>query len=221
MHSRVRRYARNPVGVGLPEGLVAVAHDHYVARLDLDSRPRGDRIELLRCDRLADGDVALLAAGGDVEEHAAGRQAVKVSVDRAPGRPGRGQAVLESSAVVELAVPRHVAQRVDVRDREAVIHEVEPIEHHVGALAARRERHVVHDRRLGPDVSRERDRPAGSHQRRGLRALRGGDQIRGAALVVVAPAAPVVQFLEVALDPILRGWLPVGHRRVLSMKIQR
>jgi hypothetical protein len=37
----------------------------------------------------------------------------------------------------------------------------------------------------------------------------------------VAPAAPVIQLLEVALDPILRGWLPVGHWRVLSMKIQR
>ena len=213
MHPGVGRHARHPVGIRLAEGFVAVAHDDHVARLDLHARPRGDRVELFRGDGLTDRHVALRAAGGDVEQHASRRQAVEVGVDRAPGGPGRGQAVLERAAVVELAVPRDVAQGVDVGDREPVIDEIEPIEHHVGALAVRRERHVVHDRRLRADVSSQRDRPTRAHQRRGLRALGGGDQIRGAALVVVAPAAPVVQLLEVPFDASLRGWLPVGHHR--------
>src|SRR5438105_3509073 len=213
MHPRMRGHPGHPVGIRLPKGLVAVAHDDDVARLDRHARPCGHGVELLGRDRLADGHVALLAAGGDVEEHASGRQAVEVRVDRAPGGPGRRQAVLERAAVVQLAVPGHVAERVNVGDREPVVDEVEAIEHDVGTLTARRERHVVHDRRLGPDVARQRNRAAGPHQGRGLGALDGGDEVRGAALIVVSPAPPVVELLEIPLDAILRGWLPVGHRR--------
>ena len=69
---RMRRHARHPVGVRLAERLVAAAHDHDVARLDLARPARAATASSsLRCDRLADGHVALLAAGGDVEEHAA------------------------------------------------------------------------------------------------------------------------------------------------------
>src|SRR5262249_43942181 len=63
------------------------------------------------------------------------------------------------------------------------------------------------------DVPRQRDRPARAHERGSLRALGGRDEIRGAALVVVTPAAPVVELLEVAFDAVLRGRLPVGHRQ--------
>jgi hypothetical protein len=173
--------------------------------------PRGRRVELAGGDGLADGHVALRPAGGHVEQDAARGDAVEVGVDRAPGGAGRGEAVLERPPVEQLAVPGHVAERVDVSDREAVVDEVEAVQHDVGPLAVRREGDVVHERRRGADVARERHGAAGADERRGLGALGGGDQVRGAALIVVAPAAPVVQVLEVALEAVLRGWRPVGH----------
>src|SRR6267378_1369031 len=72
---------------------------------------------------------------------------------------------------------------------------------------------VVHDRRLRSDVTRQRDGAARPHERVCLGPLGGRDEVRGAALIVVTPAAPVVELLEIAFDAILRGWSPVGHRR--------
>ena len=43
---------------------------------------------------------------------------------------------------------------------------------------------------------RERDRFAGLHQLRGGGALFVGDKVQGAALVILAPAAPVTDLLE-------------------------
>ena len=158
-----------------------------------------------RRDRLADRHVALLAPAATSSRTPRVVMPVEVGVDRAPGGAGRGEAILERPAVVELAVPGHVTEGVDVGDGEAVVDEVEAVEHDVGALAVGRERGVVHDRRLRADVARERDRAARPHERVRLRALGGGDQVRGAALVAVAPAPPVVQVLEVPLDAVLRG----------------
>src|SRR5207244_6611154 len=92
--------------------LVAVAHYHHVAGLDLRPGPGGGGVERLRRHRLAHAHVAFLAPGGDVEEHAARREAVEVGVDRAPGGAGRSQAVLERAPVEELTVPADVAERV-------------------------------------------------------------------------------------------------------------
>src|SRR5712691_5285525 len=90
-------------------------------------------VELARRDRVADRDVALLPPRGHVEEDAARGDAVEERVDRAPGGAGRAQALHEGPPIVELAVERHVAERVDVGDGEAVVDEIEAVEDHVGA----------------------------------------------------------------------------------------
>src|SRR5207302_7483251 len=124
----------------------------------------------------------------------------------------RAQALSERPPVVELAVERDVAEGIDVGDRVAVVHEVEAVEHRIGALAVHGERHVVHERGLRPDVPRERDGAPGPYERLRPRALRRGDQVHGAELIGVTPAAPVVELLEVPFDARRWRWRPVGHR---------
>src|SRR2546425_1031903 len=215
----MRRDAWDPVRMLAAERLVAAAHHDHVAGLDTHAEPRRRLVQLPRRHRIADGDVALVAPGGDVEQHAARQDAVEQRVDRAPGGAGGGEAVGERAAVVELTVPADVAERVDVGDPEPVVHEVEAVEHHVGALALGRARHVVHElqMRLRDDLARERDGAPGLHERARGRAARVGDEIYGAALVVVAPAPPVVQPLEVRLHVGLRRQLRSGHARLLAM----
>src|SRR5262249_36007380 len=65
---------------------------------------------------------------------------------------------------------------------------------------------------LRSEIARERHGAPGPDEPGGLGPLGRRDEVRGAALVVVAPAPPVVQLLEVALDTILRRRRPVGHR---------
>ena len=196
----MRRDARHPVGMRLLERLLPAA-DHYdIAGLDLHAGARCGSVELARRDRVADRDVALLPPRGHVEEDAARGDAVEERIDRAPGGAGRAQALHERPPIVELAVERHVAERVDVGDGEAVVDKIEAVEDHVGALAVARERGVVHERGLGPDVARQRHGAAGTNERLRGGAPGRGDQVHGAALVVAAPAPPVVQLLEVALD---------------------
>src|SRR5882672_12417324 len=103
MEPRVRRHTHHPVGVRPPERLVTAPHDHDVARLDPDARPRGNGVELLRRDGVADGDEPFLAARGDVEEHATRRDAtLEDRIDRAPRGAGCRETVLERPTVVEL-----------------------------------------------------------------------------------------------------------------------
>ena len=162
--------------------------------------------------RIAHRHVALLAPRRDVEEDAArGDAALEDRVDRAPERALGGQAVRERPAVVELAVPAHVAERVDVGDPEAVVDHVEAVEHHVHPLALGRERHVVHVHGPRDHVARERDGAALLDQPLRLRLLGGRDQVHRAELVVVPPAAPVVQLLEVPLDAVAGGQGGIGH----------
>jgi hypothetical protein len=87
------------------KALVAVAHDHHVARLHLHAGAGGDRVELLGRDGLADRHEAFLATGRDVQQDASRGETVEVRVDRAPGGAGGGEAVLERPAVEQLAVP--------------------------------------------------------------------------------------------------------------------
>src|SRR5437660_693681 len=60
--------------------------------------------------------------------------------------------------------------------------------------------------------ARQRDGATLLDQPLGLRLLGGGDQVHGAELVVVAPAAPVVELLEVAFDTITGRQRGIGHR---------
>ena len=132
---RVRRDTRTPVRVGGAKRLVAATQHDHVARLDLHPRTAGGGVQLLWRHRVSHRDVALRTSGGDVQEHAARHDAlVEDGVDRAPGGAVDGQAVGERAPVVQLAVPGHVAQRIDVGDPEAVVDHVEAVQHHVRPL---------------------------------------------------------------------------------------
>src|ERR671918_2247009 len=116
----MRRLPRDPLRMLLAKPFVAAPHDDDVAGLHRHAFTPGHLVQLLRHYRITDRDVALLAPSRDVEQHTARGDAVEQRIDRAPRRAGHAQAVLERAAVVELAIPRHVAERIDVRDPEAV-----------------------------------------------------------------------------------------------------
>ena len=201
----MRRDARYPVRVGGAERLVAAAHHHHVAGLYLHPGAIRHFVQLLRRDGIADGHVALAAPGRYVKHHAARLDAlVEDRVDGAPGGALRGQAVGERPAVVQLAVPGHVAQRVHVGDPETVVHHVEAVQHYVHALPLGGKGNVVHVDRARHHVARQRHRQTAADEVLGGRLLGRRDQVQRAELVVVTPATPVVQLLEIALHAILR-----------------
>ena len=102
-------------------------------------------LQLLGRHRMAHGDVAFLASGGDVQQHAAREDTlVEDRINGAPGGAVNGQAVGERTSVVQFSIPAHVAQCVDVGDPEAVVDHVEAVQHHVRPLAFRRKGDVVH-----------------------------------------------------------------------------
>ena len=217
MQARVLRDARLPVRVLEPELLVAAPQHHHVARLHLHAGAPLRLVQLARGHRAAHRDVALIAPGRHVEEHATGGDAaVEDRVDRAPQRALDGEALRERAPVVQLAVPAHVAERVHVGDPVAVVDHVEAVEHHVHPLALRRKRHVVHVHRPRDHVARQRDGAALLDQPLGLRLLGRRDQVHGAELVVVPPAAPVVQLLEVAFDATLPSNSQFATRKTAS-----
>ena len=144
-------------------------------------------------------------------------------------------------AVVHLALVEDVGEPVDVREDLAVEDEGDvlggPLEH----LDAGEERvagvvaegvalagldHVdqrvggAHRHRAGEgDLARAGDADAFLHQRGGLLALLGRDQVERAEEVVIPPAPPVAQGVEVADHLVLRRWRP--HRSASSSAASR
>ena len=102
-----------------------------------------------------------------------------------------------------------VTEGVDVGHGRAVVDEAQVV-HDVAAVPA--ERALGHEvlRRL--EDAAERDGPAGAHEAGGGGALLGGDEVDGADLVVVAPAAPVTP-VAVHRGVVGVGGLRGGRRR--------
>jgi len=212
----------HPLRVRLTELLVATSHHHRVARLLLHPRAPLRLVQLARGHGMPHRHVALLASRRDVEEDAArGDAALEDGIDGAPPGALYAQALCERPAVVELAVPSHVAEGVHVGDPIPVIDHVESVEDHVHALSLGGEGHVVHVHGARHHVAREGHRAALRDEPLRLRLLGRGDEVHGAELVVVTPAPPVVQLLEVPFDAIAGGKSGIGHEGSFPEELSR
>ena len=74
---------------------------------------------------------------------------------------------------------------------------------------------MVHVHRAGHHVARQRHRQTALDEMLRRRLLGRGDQVQRAELIVVAPAAPVVEFLEVAFHTVLRWYYHPRHLDLL------
>ncbi len=146
------------------------------------------------------------AMRGHVEQHAAGDDRAHV-VDRVAGRAARGHVLGRGPTVVERAVAEDVAQRVHVRGAVGVDHEDVLGAAGTGALRVAVQRDVPvlvaagPDRSFGAQRDRERvDAPVARQPRRRGGHL-GRDVVERAALVLVAPLAPVPRSLASCAPP--------------------
>ena len=202
------------------------AHEKDVTRFDADPlRPlRG--LEVFGHHPLPRLEPLHAAGARDVQEHTAAHHAVVQHLDGVDGGAlARGDQVARP-AVVELAVPEVVRGRVDVRD-------VVPVEDHadelggaatledplVGVVIAAltgvdHEAHRLHGGvggQLGAPGAGAGHAHAIRDEPRSRRALLRGDQVEGAELVILAPAAPVGQGAHVLAHLRFRG--DGGRRR--------
>ena len=160
------------------------------------------------------------AEARDVEQHAAADEAVPVVRDVEGCRALRGQHLLGGLAVVDLALVRDVAQRVDVGVAVAVAGHPQVVEPE--AQAARADVDVVGladevDRRVrvvrsGDLVDRDlhRDPPARPDEPGRVADAGRGDVVEGAELVVRPPAPPVLDRFEDRVE------LRHGHQRAFG-----
>src|SRR5262249_8728802 len=108
-----------------------------------------------------------------------------------------------------------VAERVDVGGRDAVVVDAVVVRGEA-ALAPRMRPHemVSRQRVVGTGVLRkrsaQRDAAPGGHEPGCRRALGRCDQVDGAELIVLAPAAPVAPLSDPALHFMLCRYLPVS-----------
>ena len=178
------------------------------------------RVEVFGMDRRAGLQVREAAEPRDVDQHAAGDDALFQVLDAQFRRAGGGDLRLRE-AVVHPARVEHVAQAVDVRVRQAVVRDLVGVGHGEAGVVRPRpvdhveERRTVVHRLLLLDVAGEGDRHPGTDQRHRRLALGRRHEVERAELVVGSPAAPVRELdqglLEVRTAP-SRG----GPRRVLS-----
>ena len=168
-----------------------------------------ERLEVGLADRRAQLEPAarcgLARQQGGVVQHAAGDDAVAERVDAALGTAAGRLDFLERRAGVTASVHEDVAvDGVEVAVDDAVVAAavLQPVRParlaDADDLAVQDRRRV--DRLLLHDVVRQRDADALLDEGRGLLALRGRDEVRGAELVVGAPATLVGQLLQGPLD---------------------
>ena len=178
----------------------AAVHEEGVAGFHGDPLCGRYRLELVSADRSVRRHVGLAAVAGHVEQDALGDDAPVPVGDVAEVGALGGDLDVGVAALPHAVLVPDVAEGVDVGHGRAVVDEAQVV-HDVAAVPA--------ERVLGDEVLRrledaaERDRPAGAHEAGGGGAFLGADEVDGAHLVVVAPAAPVA---------------PVAvHRRVVGL----
>ena len=178
---------------------------------------------MLGVDALAGVEPGTVQGGGDIEEDAAGDDAVLEGGDGVMRGAEAGGDQLGGLAVVHLPVPEEVAEAVDVGDGVAVEDEADELEG-AGVAGARRAHAVLVVEALaggehvalgrsegmvglgaGLDLPGAGDADALPHEGGGGAALLGGDQVEGPELVVVAPATPVGERVEVIEDLVFGG----------------
>ena len=172
-------------------------------------------------------DVRLAPVARHVEQDAPGDDAVAPGVDGAPGGSLRRHAGVRVAAPPHPVDVPHVAQGVDVRDGLAVVDEADVVDAGAGAIGARA---LADEVLLGLEHPAHRD-PAAVADEPGRRgALLRRDEVDGALLVVVAPAAPVAEVAVPRLHLGLRGQRRVrlhagrrcpGRRRPAGSRLPR
>ena len=127
------------------------------------------------------------------------------------GRIDRGEALSE----LLLARARTAVEKVEVHEALGELG-------HAAAGHAARRSGGLHQQYVGIEaVAEQHQLPCQRHGASGLDKLLRlelfglGDEIQGAELVVIAPAAPVVQLFEIPLNPVLRRQCGIWHGRYL------
>ena len=143
-----------------------------------------------------------------VDEHSAADEALAVVLDAQHAASAHGGHVASPPSVVHRVLPHHVSERVPLRRALGghLQHVVAPLESGSGLVVwtagervraghegeAQRRRARGEPRRRRVDRQGQREDLAGLDQPGRGHALLGADQVLGAALVVLAPAPPVV-----------------------------
>ena len=202
------------LAAGAHVGVLAAVHQQRVAGLHGHALRLGDRFELPAVHRTVRRDVGLAAVARHVEEHSLRDDAVAPGVDGAPGGSLRRHADVRIVALPHSVDVPHVTQGVDVRDGLAVVDEPEVVDARPGAV---RTRALADEVLLGLEHAAHRDLAAVADQAGRRGALLRRDEVDGALLVVVAPAAPVAEVAVPRLHLVLRRHrrvrLPRGRRR--------
>src|SRR5262245_6020040 len=188
----------------LPSGVDADG----VARLELDPPLGEDVVELPAVHGCVVRHARRAAMARDIEHDGAGHDALGPVLDRPePGALER-DLLLRIAPVPHRVVVPGVAERVDVGRRDAVVVDAVVVRGEA-ALAPRMRAHemVSRQRVVGAGIFRkrpaQRDATPGAHELGCRRALRRCDEVDGAELIVLAPAAPVAPLPDPALHFLL------------------
>ena len=163
---------------------------------------------------------------GNIQEHAARKNAVAPGLDRAVPRPVEPDLLRRVAPVPHPLLVPGVAERVDVGRRLAVIVHADEVDRPATVGLPLDGRHVVQRRRGVFGRRGDWERPAkrngeaAPHQRRSLPSLLCCDQVDGPGRAAVPPPAPVAPVPEIRVDPRLRRYLPVGHSAALHPRVE-
>ena len=178
------------IAAGAHVGVLAAVDEQRVAGLDVHALRLRDLLQLPAVHRPIRRDVRFAPVARHVEEHALGDDAVLPGVDRAPGGTLRRHADVRVAAPPHPVDVPHVTERVDVRDGLAVVDEADVVDAGAGAV---RTRALADEVLLRLEHPAHRDPAAVADEAGRRRALLRCDEVDGALLIVVSPAAPVAE----------------------------
>lgn len=175
----------------------ARANENDVTAFDVHAAPLLPGIEIFRINGSAGLEIRDAPQYGNVHQYTPRENsALEVGNIKLTGARVRDRALRK--AVIQVAVVKHVAERVHVRCAVAVIGNRIGIEIELAGdrVLSRGSHHVAPGRRIidlffRVRVALERNCEAVPHERKGGLAFRGCDQVDGADLIVLAPPAPV------------------------------
>ena len=186
------------------ERLASAVHHDGVAGLEFYALFLGNVFKLPAVDRLFNGDIGLSAMLGDVEEHAARKDAVAPCVHSAVVRALEGERVFRLPAVPHAIFVPDMAESVDVCGRCAVIYDAIVVHRRAGIAGPFPDLHVVLRWSRVLRIGRDREGPAEGHgaplfdQPDSLQALLLVDEVHSASRALVAPAPPVAPLAQVS-----------------------